>query len=107
MLSSVRACSDELVIAETPETAAHLSEADTPSGRDHVPDLDIAGAGELAQGQLHEVERTTNHDENHQVGDEEGPATILVSGVGKPSNVVTTAQFSRRLTPILPYTSSR
>lgn len=69
------------------EIQADLSKADTPSGRDHVPHLDIAGAGELAQGQLHEVERTTYHDENHQVGDEEGPATILVSGVGKPPDV--------------------
>ena len=64
-----------------------LSKADSTSGGDHVPDLDIAGAGELSQGQLHEVERTTNHDENHQVGDEEGPATILVSGVGEPPNI--------------------
>ena len=77
----------ELVIARTGETLADLSEADTPGGRDHVPDLDIAGAGELAQRQLHEVERTTNHDENHQVGDEEGPATILVSRVGEPPDI--------------------
>lgn len=75
------------VKTKTVEIKADLSEADTPSGRDHVPHLDIAGAGELAQGQLHEVERTTYHDENHQVGDEEGPATILVSGVGKPPDV--------------------
>ena len=74
-------------IARTGETLADLGEADPPRGRDHVPDLDIAGAGELAQGQLHEVERTTNHDENHQVGDEEGPATILVSRVGEPPDI--------------------
>ena len=85
MLSS--SASSELFIARTGETLADLSEADTPGGRDHVPDLDIAGAGELAQGQLHEVERTTNHDENHQVGDEEGPATILVSRVGEPPDI--------------------
>ena len=72
------------------ETLADLSEADTPGGRDHVPDLDIAGAGELAEGQLHEVERTTYHDEDHQVGDEEGPATVLVGCEGKPPDIAQT-----------------
>ena len=76
-----------MCIARTGEAGADLGEADTPRGRDHVPDLDIAGARELTQGQLHEVERTTNHDENHQVGDEEGPATILVSRVGEPPDI--------------------
>ncbi len=40
--------------------------------------LDGAGAGELAHGQLHEVERPPDEDENHQVRDEKSTASILI-----------------------------
>ena len=49
--------------------------------------LDIAGAGELTNGQLHEVERSTNEDEDHQVWDEESSSTILISSVGEPPDI--------------------
>ena len=57
----------------------HLPIPDPAQGRDHVPHIDTAGAAELSQGELHEVERAADEEEDQHVGDEEGPATVLVS----------------------------
>ena len=49
--------------------------------------LDITRAGELTNGQLHKVERSTNEDEDHQVWDKESTSTILISSVGEPPDI--------------------
>ena len=56
----------------------HLAISDPAQSRNHVPDVDTAGAAELAQGELHEVEGTTHEEEDQHVGDEESSPAILV-----------------------------
>ena len=56
----------------------HLAVSDPAQCGYHVPDVDTAGAAELAQGELHEVEGTTHEEEDQHVGDEESSPAILV-----------------------------
>ena len=56
-------------------------------GRDHVPHVDTAGAAELAQGELHEVEGAADEEEDEHVGDEEGTASVLVGCEGKSPDI--------------------
>ena len=65
----------------------HLAVSDPAQCRYHVPHVDTAGAAELAQGELHEVERAAHKEEDDHVGDEEGSTTVLVGREGKPPNV--------------------
>ena len=63
-------------------TIAHPSQS-----RHHVPDIDTPGTAELAQCQLHEVERPPYEEKDQHVGDEEGTPAILVGSEGKSPDV--------------------
>ena len=52
--------------------------------RHPAEDLGAAGARVLAQDHLHEVEREAAQQQCDQVGDEEGPATVVVADIRKP-----------------------
>ena len=56
----------------------HLAVSDPAQCRYHVPHVDTAGAAELAQGELHEVEGAAHEEEDQHVGDEESSPAILV-----------------------------
>ena len=65
----------------------HLAISDPAQSRYHVPDVDTAGAAELAQGELHEVEGAADEEEDEHVGDEEGTASVLVGCEGKSPDI--------------------
>ena len=68
----------------------YLTIADPSQGRYHVPDIDTARTAELAQGELHEVERAAHEEEDDHVGDQEGAPAVLVGREGKPPDVAQT-----------------
>lgn len=65
----------------------HLTVADAPQRRHHVPYFDAAPGTELPDSQLHEVERPSDKEEDDEVGNEEGAPSVLVSGVREPPHV--------------------
>ena len=68
----------------------HLAVSDPAQCGYHVPDVDTAGAAELAQGELHEVEGAADKQEDDDVGDQEGSSAILVGSKGEPPDVAKT-----------------
>ena len=50
----------------------------------------VTCAAELAECELHEVERPAHQHEHADVGDEEGAAPVLVRGEGEPPHVAQT-----------------
>ena len=77
------------IIASDPAECSitRLAVPHSAQGGDHVPHVDTAGAAELAQGELHEVEGAADEEEDEHVGDEEGTASVLVGCEGKSPDI--------------------
>ena len=65
----------------------HLLEQEITINAVFEVNLDRACAGELAHDQFHEVEGPPDEEEDDEVRDEEGAASVLVSRVREPPHV--------------------
>ena len=71
-------------------SSKYLAISHPTQSRNHVPDVDTASTAELAQGQLHEVERPAHKEKDNHVGDQEGSSSILVCSEGEPPDIAKT-----------------